>query len=274
MVQTGVQRTFGAALRRFLAERLRNRVAAFGAGLAVTALLQSSTATGLMVAGYAAEGPLGLVPALAAMLGANVGTTLIVQLVSFHVDELAPLLILIGVVMWRRSKAAFRDFGRVPIGLGLLLMSLGQFTQLLAPFADQPSLRTLLGAISDRTGRRKMFVAGSTLLFGIGIALLVHVNTVAGFYVVEAILGLAYGIYIGVDLALVVDVLPNPDDSGKDLGVFNIANALPQTLAPVLAAALLAVSSINNQNYDLMLYTAAAMALIGAVVVLPIKGVR
>ncbi len=150
MVQTGVQRTFGAALRRFLAERLRNRVAAFGAGLAVTALLQSSTATGLMVAGYAAEGPLGLVPALAAMLGANVGTTLIVQLVSFHVDELAPLLILIGVVMWRRSKAAFRDFGRVPIGLGLLLMSLGQFTQLLAPFADQPSLRTLLGAISDQ----------------------------------------------------------------------------------------------------------------------------
>jgi MFS family permease len=87
-------------------------------------------------------------------------------------------------------------------------------------------------------------------------------------------LGLAYGVYVGVDLALVVDVLPNPDDSGKDLGVFNIANALPQTLAPVLAAVLLAVGSTTNQNYDLMLYTAAAMALIGAVIVLPIKGVR
>jgi MFS family permease len=130
------------------------------------------------------------------------------------------------------------------------------------------------GKISDRTGRRKIFVAGSTLLFGIGIALLVHVSTVAGFYTVEGILGLAYGIYVGVDLALVVDVLPNPDDSGKDLGVFNIANALPQTLAPVLAAVLLAVGSATNQNYDLMLYTAAAMALIGAVIVLPIKGVR
>ena len=130
------------------------------------------------------------------------------------------------------------------------------------------------GKISDRTGRRKFLVAGSTLLFGVGIVLLVHVSSVAGFYTVEGILGLAYGIYVGVDLALVVDVLPNPDDSGKDLGVFNIANALPQTLAPVLGAVLLAVGSANNQNYDLMLYTAGAMALVGALIVLPIKGVR
>ena len=106
------------------------------------------------------------------------------------------------------------------------------------------------GKISDRTGRRKFLVAGSTLLFGIGIFALAHVDTVNGFYVVEAVLGVAFGIYVGVDLALVVDVLPNPDDAGKDLGVFNMANALPQTLAPVLGAALLAVNSANNQNYD------------------------
>ena len=132
----------------------------------------------------------------------------------------------------------------------------------------------IAGKISDRTGRRKMLVAGSTLLFGIGIVLLVHVTTVAGFYLVEAVLGVAYGIYVGVDLALVVDVLPNPDDSGKDLGVFNMANALPQTVAPVIGAALLAVASVNNQNYDLLLYTAGVLSLIGALVVLPIKGVR
>ena len=65
--------------------------------------------------------------------------------------------------------------------------------------------------------------------------------TLGGFYLVEAMLGLAYGIYVGVDLALVVDVLPNPDDAGKDLGVFNMANALPQSAAPGLGAALLAV---------------------------------
>ena len=130
------------------------------------------------------------------------------------------------------------------------------------------------GKISDRTGRRKFLVAGSTLLFGVGIFALAHVSTVTGFYLVEVVLGVAFGIYVGVDLALVVDVLPNPDDAGKDLGVFNMANALPQTLAPVLGAALLAVNSANNQNYSLLLYVAAGAALLGALIVIPIKKVK
>jgi MFS family permease len=130
------------------------------------------------------------------------------------------------------------------------------------------------GKISDRINRRKIFVAGSTLLFAIGTIMLAFVDSVTGFYLVEAVLGVAYGIYVGVDLALVVDVLPNPDDAGKDLGVFNMANALPQSAAPGLGAALLAFNSANNQNYDLLLYTAGAAAIIGALIVLPIKGVR
>lgn len=132
----------------------------------------------------------------------------------------------------------------------------------------------IAGKISDRTGRRKVFVAGSTLLFAVGTALLVHVETVAGFYYIEAVLGTAFGVYIGVDLALVIDVLPDPDDAGKDLGVFNIANALPQTLAPVLGAMLLGIASAENQNYTLLLYTAGIAGLIGALVILPIKKVR
>lgn len=132
----------------------------------------------------------------------------------------------------------------------------------------------LAGWLSDRTGRRKIFVAGSTALFALGTILLVHVGSVGQFYALEALMGLAYGIYVGVDLALVVDVLPNPDDSGKDLGVFNMANAMPQTVAPVIGAMLLAVSSANNQNYELLLYTAGIAGLIGALVVLPIKKVR
>src|SRR5215470_12165707 len=116
MVQTGIQRAFGARLRGLLGRALRGRFRAFLAGLGVTAILQSSTATGLMVTGFAAGGLVDLVPALAVMLGANVGTTLIVQALSFNVAEVAPALILIGVILFRKgSIARTRDLGRVAI---------------------------------------------------------------------------------------------------------------------------------------------------------------
>lgn len=103
MVLSGVMRACGPDLHRFLGKTLRNRFTAFGAGLGLTALLQSSTATGLMTTSLAADGVVSLVPALAIMLGANVGTTLIVQVLSFegrpqslettslHLDALADL---------------------------------------------------------------------------------------------------------------------------------------------------------------------------------------
>src|SRR5579862_1469449 len=119
MVQSGIQRAFGPHLRRFLGRTLGNRLRAFLAGFGVTAVLQSSTATGLMAASFAAGGLVDLVPALAVMLGANVGTTLIVQLFSFNNGRVAPLLVLVGVILFRRSSVSrTRDLGRVAIGSG------------------------------------------------------------------------------------------------------------------------------------------------------------
>ena len=141
MVQTGVQRAFGARLHVILGTTLRTRPSAFLAGLGVTAVLQSSTATGLMVTGFAAGGLVELVPALAAMLGANVGSTLIVQLLSFDVIAFAPALILLGVFLFRQASAGRRDFGRVLIGLGLMLMALHRMLELAAPYGDMPGLR-------------------------------------------------------------------------------------------------------------------------------------
>src|SRR6204780_3490982 len=106
MVQTGVQRTFGPKLRAVLGHALKTRLRAFVAGLGVTAILQSSTATGLMVAGFAAGGLVDLVPALAVMLGANVGTTLIVQVLSFDIGRVAPLFVLVGVILFRRERSS------------------------------------------------------------------------------------------------------------------------------------------------------------------------
>ena len=98
MVRSGIMRAFGSELRRVLSTALRNRFLALLAGIGVTALLQSSTATGLMMTSFAARGLVDLVPALAVMLGANIGTTLIVQAFSFDISAVAPILFVAGLL--------------------------------------------------------------------------------------------------------------------------------------------------------------------------------
>jgi MFS family permease len=132
----------------------------------------------------------------------------------------------------------------------------------------------LSGWASDKLGRRKVFVGGSTALFAVGLVVLAHAETVNGFYVAEVIMGFAYGIYSAIDTALVVDVLPNADRPGKDLGVINIANALPQSLAPAISLFFLSIGSSHADNYVLMCWAAGVVALLGALVVIPIKRVR
>ena len=149
MVQSGTMRAFGPDLRRFLSKALLNRFAAFGAGAGLTALLQSSTATGLMTASFAAEGVVGLVPALAIMLGANVGTTLIVQVLSFNIAAVAPVLFVIGLVAFRAgAQSRIKDLGRVAIGLGLMLLALHILIDSLAPAENAPAVRALLRSIT------------------------------------------------------------------------------------------------------------------------------
>lgn len=127
------------------------------------------------------------------------------------------------------------------------------------------------GWISDRLGRRKVFIWISAIIFGLGTWMLSLAESTTGFYWAELVVGIGFGIYIAVDLALVIDVLPNPDDTAKDLGVFNIAMAGPQTLAPAVSAALL---TMGGGSYDLLLAVAAVIALLGALTILPVKKVR
>ncbi|MFF5792033.1 MFS transporter [Paeniglutamicibacter sp. NPDC012692] len=133
---------------------------------------------------------------------------------------------------------------------------------------------TVSGWLSDKLGRRKIFVGGSTLIFGIGLVILAQAQSVQTFYVAEVIMGLAYGVYTAVDQALVIDVLPDPEHPGKDLGVLNIANALPQSIAPALALFFLGIGAANNTNYTAMLWAAGLVAAAGAFMIIPIKRVR
>lgn len=127
------------------------------------------------------------------------------------------------------------------------------------------------GWLSDKWQRRKIFVASAAVLFGIGVLMLVTAHSPGHFYLAEAVLGLGYGIYIGVDLALVVDVLPDKENAAKDLGVFNIALAFPQAIAPVLGAILI---TLGGGNYDLMFAIAGVLAFAGALAIVPIRSVR
>jgi phosphate:Na+ symporter len=185
MVQSGILRAFGADLRRVLAITLSNRFAALLAGVGATALLQSSTATALMTATFLGDGLVGLVPALAIMLGANIGTTLIVQVFSFDVSMLAPVLLGIGVIVFKNSvRTKIRDLGRVAIGLGLMLLSLHILLDTLAPAESAPNVRALLSAI---TGMPFLNV-----IFGAVLAWAAH-SSVA---VVLLVISLAYSSFI------------------------------------------------------------------------------
>lgn len=150
MVNTGIVRAFGTRLRRWLGKVLKNTIQAFTAGIGVTAILQSSTATALMLSSFSASGVVALAPALAVMLGANVGTTLIVQVLSFDASALSPLLIITGYAVFKRSKQTlFKDLGRVAIGLGLMLLSLGLLVDSLTPVQNSATAQQLFNAMAD-----------------------------------------------------------------------------------------------------------------------------
>jgi phosphate:Na+ symporter len=226
MVQTGIQRAFGPELRRLLGRALGGRVRAFGSGLAVTAILQSSTATGLMVAGFAAGGLVDLVPALGAMLGANVGTTLIVQLLSFNVAGVAPLLILIGVIMFRRaSQPRSRDFGRVAIGLGLTLMALHQLVNLVTPYEDMPNLRMLLGTLSTEPVLGLLLAAVLTWAAHSSVAVVLLVMSFAAKGVVPP--SVAFALVLGANIGTAMNPLleggSSDDPASRRLPIGNLA---------------------------------------------------
>lgn len=225
MVQTGVQRALGPHLRRLLGVALGNRVKALAAGLGVTALLQSSTATGLMVASFAGAGLVAVVPALAVMLGANIGTTLIVQVLSFDVARVAPVLVLIGVILFRRgADPRTRDLGRAAIGLGLMLMALARLVEVITPYEDVPALRVLLGAVA--TDRLIALMLGAVLTWAahssVAIVLLVMSFTQAGVLPLEAGMALVLGANLGSALNPVLEGSRDGEAAGRRVALGNL----------------------------------------------------
>jgi len=127
------------------------------------------------------------------------------------------------------------------------------------------------GKLSDRTGRRKIFVLIAATVYGLAMFVIALASGFNGFLVGMAIGGLGFGVYMAVDLALVADVLPDTDNNAKNLGVMNIAGALPSSIAPAIAPAILAISS---GSYTVLFAVAGICAIIGGAAILPVKRVR
>ena len=152
LVRNGVLRVFGSNLRQILAASMGNRFTAALSGLGVTALVQSSTATALITASFVGRGLIALPAALAVMLGADIGTSLMAVVFSFDLSWLSPLFIFLGVTLFiSRQGTSTGDFGRVLIGLGLLLLALQLISGATSVLTQNPAVQLMLGSLtSDR----------------------------------------------------------------------------------------------------------------------------
>ena len=145
----------------------------------------------------------------------------------------------------------------------------------LASMAAMAVSSPLGGFLSDRIGKRRPFVAVAGVIMVIGLVILAVAPSIELVILGQAIIGLGAGSFFSVDLALATEVLPNPDDVAKDLGVLNIANALPQSIAPAVAPAVIALGAATPLGgYPTWYLFGALVALAGAVLVYRIKGVK
>jgi phosphate:Na+ symporter len=208
MVGSGVQRGFGPVLRHWLGRNLDNRLSAFFTGLGVTTLLQSSTATGLLATSFAATGVIALAPALAVMLGANVGTALLTQLLSFNVALVGPPLVLAGVLAFRwAANSRVKNLGRIGIGLGLMLMALAGLVHTLGPLENAPLLRPVMGSLSADPILAVLIAAMLTWACHSSIAIVLLVGSFEASHVVgpSGALALVLGANLGGALPALLD---------------------------------------------------------------------
>lgn len=225
MVQSGVVRAFGSDLRRVIGRTLRNRFAAIGAGLVVTALLQSSTATAMMTTSLAADGMLALVPALAVMLGANIGTALIVKVLSFDVSWVSPLLLIAGYVAFRHGrKGTVHDIGRVGIGLGLMLLGLHQLVLTIQPIQTAPVLGEILRVLTQEPLLDLALAAVLTWAAHSSVAIILLLASLAAGNVITPVAGIALvlGANLGSAIPPVLEA-PRADPASRRLPVGNLA---------------------------------------------------
>jgi phosphate:Na+ symporter len=199
IVRAGVLRVFGENLRRVLAHSFSNRMRAMLAGLGVTSVVQSSTATCLIVASFVGKGLVTTAAALAVMLGADVGSSLMAVVFSLDLSWLSPLLIFVGVLMFvTRQDTVGGRIGRVLIGLGLITLALRLIVEATQPLTQSPLVRALLVALPNDTLLDIVVGAALTVMSYSSLAIVLLTATLAASGMLPT--GVALGLVLGANL--------------------------------------------------------------------------
>ena len=210
MVSTGLNRAFGPSLRRLISGSTNNRFKAFGVGVLVATLLQSSTATSLIVSAFAARNVITITGAIAVMLGADVGTTVAAQFMSLDMNWLVPVVLASGYIVNKAMEASqYKHVGRALFGVGLALLALKTITMVATPLKESEVLHVLIIPLSDQPALAIVLATLLTWLVhsGLGMVLLFMGFVAAGAIPVELGLYLVLGANLGSALAPVIMTL-------------------------------------------------------------------
>ena len=199
MVRIGITDAWGSEVRSALGASLSNRFKAFFAGLGVTVLLQSSSATALLTSSFTGQGLITTAPALAVLLGADVGTTIVAQILTFDLSALSPFLIAIGVAMFTYSDGGrTRDLGRLALGIGMMLLALQLILAASTPMRESDLIQSIFGALGDDLILAIIFSAIIAWLAHSSLATVLLVITLAGTQALD--MSVAFAFILGANI--------------------------------------------------------------------------
>ena len=199
IVRAGVLRLFGESLRTLISRSVGSRGRALLAGAAVTGIVQSSNATGLIVSSFVGHGLVTMPVALAAMLGADIGSSAMVVLFSFDLSWLSPLLIVAGVAMFiNREATTVGRLGRVVIGVGLITLALQLVVHATQPLIGSPAVRQLLSALPHEVLLDIVVGAALTVMAYSSLAIVLLTATLAGAGLLPP--AVAFGLVLGANI--------------------------------------------------------------------------
>ncbi len=222
-VTAGITRAFGAELHKFISRCTSNRIVAFLSGIGVTGLLQSSTATALIVSGFCDRGLLTVGAGITVMLGANVGTALIAQALSFDLEWLMPVMLFAGYVIFSiyQKKGKLAHIGRAMIGLAIMLLALYWIRDAAAPLKNSEVLPIVLKSLDTDPIFSVLVATILTWLCHSSLAIILLLVSLVGGGVLPVHLGLAMvlGANLGGAIApLMATLKDSPQASRVPLG--------------------------------------------------------